>query len=398
MTRPPLGATERLYYTDSYRRVFDAQVLHVSPHARGHAVIVDRTAFFPTSGGQSHDLGTLGGAEIVDVLDDDATIVHVVTRPLEGAVHGEIDWARRFDHMQQHTGQHVLSQAARRALGAQTLSVHFGAELCTLDLDLPDLTAEGVGTMEDVANTVVFEDRPVLTRMVDETRLVELGLRRPPKKRGDVRVIEVEEFDRSACGGTHVRRTGEIGLIKVRRWERYKGGVRVEFLCGWRALHDYQWKGALVSGLAASFTVKDREVADAVSRLSGQLKERERTAADLRDRLLERETRDFLAGAPGSPKIITAVLDRSVDELLVLAGKIVATAEAAVAFATDGRLIIACSPSLGINAAAVLRSVLEPLGGRGGGRPEFAQGAVPAEAEAAAVEAARVSLERVLHA
>lgn len=396
MTTPPLGATERLYYADSYRRVFDAQVLDVTPHERGHAVVLDRTAFFPTSGGQPHDLGTLGGAEVIDVLDNDGFVIHVVTRPLAGAVRGEIKWTRRFDHMQQHTGQHVLSQAALRALGAQTLSVHFGAERCTLDLELADPGAERVAAMEDLANTVVFEDRVVLTRMVDDAVLADLGLRRPAKKRGEIRVIEVEGFDRSACGGTHVRRTGEIGLIKVRRWERYKGGVRVEFLCGWRALRDYRWKAALVSDLAASFTVKDREVADAIARLAGQLEEQERTAADLRDRLLEREAREYLAraAAAGSAKIVAAVLDRPVDEAAALAGKIVAEDLAAVAFATGGRLIIACSPSLGINAAVVLRAVLEPLGGRGGGRLEFAQGAVPADAMARVVEAARIALER----
>jgi len=391
-------ATERLYYADSYQRVFEARVLAVRPHERGQAVILDRTAFYPTSGGQPHDLGTLGDAAVLDVLDDEDVIVHVVDARVQGTVRGEIDWTRRFDHMQQHTGQHILSQAALRTCGAQTRSVHFGAEGCTLDLDLADLTGEAAAQIEDLANTVVVEDRPVLVRMVEESALPALGLRRPARKRGEIRVIEVADFDRSACGGTHVRRTGEIGMIKIRGWERYKGGLRVEFLCGWRALRDYRWKSALVADLAASFTVAEREVGDAVARLGAALRERERAAGDLRDRLLAREAADYLDAATGSPRIIAAVLDRPVDEALVLAGRIVATAEAAVAFASRGRLVVARSPSVAVDASAILRAALEPLGGRGGGRPEFAQGAVPAEAMAQAVAAARAALEQALHA
>jgi len=399
MTVPPLRATERLYYADSYQRVFDARVLDVRPHDRGHAVVLDRTAFFPTSGGQPHDLGTLGDARVIDVVDNEDTVVHVVARPIEGDVRGEIDWPRRFDHMQQHTGQHILSQAALRSLDAQTISVHFGAEVCTLDLDLSDLTPEMAARTEDLANAVIFEDRPVPVHMVDESELPTLGLRRPAKKRGQIRVVEVEEFDRSACGGTHVRRTGEIGLIKLRRWERYKGGVRVEFLCGWGALRDYRWKSTLVSDLAGSFTVKDREVAEAVGRLSGQLKERERVIADLRDRLFSSEARGYLDGARGSPKIIADVLDRSPDEAGTLAGKIVSAESSVVVFgAARGRIIIARSPSLDLDAAALLRRILEPRGGRGGGRPEFAQGALAAEALREAVESARVELRRMFDA
>lgn len=394
MATPPLGATERLYYTDSYLRAFDAHVLDAAPHERGHAVVLDRTAFFPTSGGQPNDRGRLGGADVLDVLDNDETIVHVVARPLAGAVRGEIDWARRFDQMQQHTGQHVLSQAALRVLGAQTVSVHLGEERSTLDLDRAELRSAQAEAVEDLANAVIIEDRLVQVRFVEEAALAGLGLRRPPKARAVVRVVEVEGFDRSACGGTHVRRTGEIGLIKLRRWERYKGGVRVEFLCGGRALRDYRWKHAAVAELAARLGVKDREVAEGVGRLAEQLRERERAAADLRERLLEREAQAYLARAEGTPRVVAAVVDHPVDDAVALAGKIVASGSAAVAFAAGGRIIVACSPALGIDASEVLRAVVAPLGGRGGGRPQFAQGAVPVEAQAAAIEAARDLLAR----
>ncbi|HEY3247177.1 MAG TPA: alanyl-tRNA editing protein, partial [bacterium] len=250
--------TERLYYADSFLREFDATVLEVRERGGRPAIILDRTAFYPTSGGQPHDLGRLDGAEITEVFDEDGTILHLADRALEGRVHGTIDWPRRFDHMQQHTGQHILSQAFLRVLRAGTRSVHFGADVCTLDLDIADLGPDEAGRVEDAADAIIFEDRPVVVREVDEAELPHLGLRRPAKKRGRVRIVEVQDFDVSACGGTHVRRTGEIGLIAMRRWERFKGGVRIEFFCGQRALREHRWKNAMVLDLAAELSVKDR--------------------------------------------------------------------------------------------------------------------------------------------
>ena len=389
--------TERLYYADSYLTSFYADVVALRSVDGGIAAVLSRTAFFPTSGGQPHDVGALDGAEVIDVLEEGEVILHVVTRPVAGRVHGTIDWSRRFDHMQQHTGQHILSQAALRALGAQTLSVHFGADTCTLDLDRTELTPEAAAALEDLANGVVFDDRLVHVRQVDESELPALGLRRPAKKEGLIRIVEVEEFDRSACGGTHVRRTGEVGCIKIRRWERHRGGVRLEFLCGWRALREYRWKSHLVTDLAASFTVADRDVPDAVARALTQLRAHERMVVDLRDRLLTREAADLLAAASGSPKRIAAVLPHSADEAAALAGKMTASASCvAIIGAEDGRLIIARSADLVLDARAVLRQTVERHGGRGGGRPEFAQGAVPADQVAEAVQTARAAVTGLL--
>src|SRR5256712_10638916 len=201
--------TLRLYYTDSYLAEFDATVLAVAPHGERLAVILDRSAFYPTSGGQPHDTGTLGGLSVTEVIeDDDDRVLHVVSGPITGVVTGGIDWPRRFDHMQQHTGQHILSQAFLQALGAQTRAVHLGAELSTLDLDLPDVPALSAGQLEDLANRIVFEDPPVEIRAVDESALTLLRLRRPAKKLGRFRGYDVRGFARSAYGGTHRRRSG----------------------------------------------------------------------------------------------------------------------------------------------------------------------------------------------
>jgi len=391
--------TVRLYQADSYRTEFEAAVVDVRPHGEQWAVVLDRTAFYPTSGGQPHDTGRLGGMRVTEVLEDDQErIVHIASGRVDGTVTGTIDWPRRFDHMQQHTGQHMLSQAFLQALGAQTRAVHLGATSSTLDLELSGLTAEGAGRVEDVANQIVFEDRPVNVREVDESALADLGLRRPPKKRGLIRVVEVEGFDRSACGGTHVRRTGEVGPIKIRRWEHVKGGLRVEFLCGWRALRDHRWKNALVLELAARFTVKDAELADAVDRQAAQLRERERQVGDLRERLVDLEARRLLDDLTGTPRVVAAVLPGwPAETVSALAGRLAAEAAVVAALGTaDGRLVIARSADLDLDAAAILSGVARPRGGRGGGRPAYAQGAVPAQRIGEAVEAARAEVMTVL--
>ncbi len=390
--------THRLYYADSYLREFDAQVIDVRPQGDRVAVILDQTAFYPTSGGQPNDLGTLDGHAVVDVVEEGERVLHILGEAVTGRMNGRIDWVRRFDHMQQHTGQHILSQAFLQAVGAQTRAVHFGVEASTVDIDLARLDADVAAKVEDLADTIVFEDRPVLITEVDEAALADLGLRRPPKRGGRIRIVEVDRFDRSACGGTHVRHTGEVGPIKIRRWERAKGGARAEFLCGWRALRDYRWKNALVDDLATRFTVSDRAVGDAVARLINQVKERERSLAELRDRVLATEAHERLRTARGPVKIIAEVLPgRTADELADLAGHMVADGPSVVLFgAEDGKLIFARSPDVAVDLDALLRRIAEAAGGRGGGRPQFARGAVSSSQVADVVQSARTEVMKLL--
>jgi alanyl-tRNA synthetase len=344
-------------------------------------------------------VGTLDGVQVIDVREEDGRVVHIAAAPVAGRVHGVIDWARRFDHMQQHTGQHILSQAALRTAGAETRSVHFGADTATLDLGRSDFSRREADALEDLANAVVFEDRPVLVREVDEAELPDLGLRRPAKRTGLIRVVEVEDFDRSACGGTHVRRTGEVGTITVHRWERHRGGVRLEFACGWRALRGHRRKHLLLSELAAAFTVAEGEVPEAVARLSAQVKGHERTIEDLRTRLLAREAADLLAAAEGRPKVVAAVVAYAPEEAASLAGMLAASPSCvAVIGAPGGRVVLARSADVALDAGTALRQALEPYGGRGGGRPEFAQGAVPPDRIAEAVQTARGVVQRRLQA
>jgi len=391
--------TERLYYTDAYLGTFTARVVAVEPRGPWGdrpGVILDRTAFYPTSGGQPHDTGTLAGLPVVDVLDHDDAIVHVLDRaaaasPLAAGaeVAGAVEWEPRFDHMQQHTGQHVLSAVFARVLGAETVSVHLGGS-STLDLALPSLSPDDARRVEDEANRIVFENRPVSVRFVTQEEAARLGLRRPAGRTGTIRVVEVEECDRSACGGTHVRHTGEIGPMLLRRWERTKGQTRVEFLAGWRALADYRWKHALVGEWSARLTVGDRELGAALERLAREAREQERSLAAARARLLSYEAGERLGAAPASPgrKIVRmSVSGRDPDEIRQLLREMTGR-EACVVLAGDeaaGRLYFARSPGDGPGMAAVIAQVCGSVGGRGGGTAEFAQGAVPAEVVAQAL-------------
>ncbi len=385
--------TQRLYYTDAYLRVFTARIVAVEPRGSWGdrpGVILDQTAFYPTSGGQPHDTGTLAGIPVVDVVDADEAVVHV----LDGAaaspsvaagaeVRGAVDWERRFDHMQQHTGQHVLSAVFARVLGAETVSVHLDGS-STLDLAIPALSSEDARRVEDEANRIVLENRPVTVRFVAEEEAERLGLRRPPRRSGTIRVVEVEDCDRSACGGTHVRTTGEIGPLMLRRWERTKGQIRAEFFAGWRALADYRWKHALVSEWSARLTVGDRELGTALERLAREARERERALSEARARLLTYEAAKRLAAVPASSgrKILRlAVSGRDPNEVRQLVREMTGR-EACVVLVGDeatGRLYFARSPGDGPGMAAVIGHVCGAVGGRGGGTAEFAQGAVPGE-------------------
>src|SRR5262245_23658630 len=278
--------TERLYYLDPYLREFDARVVERTTHEGKSALILDRTAFYPTSGGQPYDVGTLSNVKVTDVVDtEDGRVLHVVDRLPDGeAVKGVIDWARRFDHMQQHTGQHVLSAAFDRLLGARTESFHLGADYSTIDL-ARDLGAADVARAEAEANRVVWEDRPVAIRFASAEEAATYGLRKESKRGGTLRLIDVQDFDLSACGGTHVARTGAIGVIAVSATERFKGGLRVTFLCGGRALTGFRALRDTVAASVRALSVLPAELPVAIERLQGEQKELRYQIKNLRDQL-----------------------------------------------------------------------------------------------------------------
>jgi alanyl-tRNA synthetase len=401
---PGTAATERLYYTDAYRRTFLAGVLAVVPAAGGRTgVVLDRTVFYPTSGGQPHDTGTLAGIPVVDVVDADEHVIHVLeagsSPPGIGVeVEAEIDWDRRFDHMQQHTAQHLVSAAFLQQLRAETVAVHLG-DSSTIDFERAALSPEEALAVEDAVAEAVYDNRPVGVRFVDAGEAERMGLRRPAKRAGPLRVVEIEGLDRSACGGTHVRTTGELGPVLLRRWERAKGHLRVEFLAGWRALRDYRWKHALVAEWSGRLTVGDRELPEALGRLTARVEDRERALAASLRRLLAYEAAERLAALPAGegPKVLRLEFpQRDQNEVRLLLRELTSR-EPCVALAgvvETGRLYFVRSAGVAADMTAVLTGTARSVGGRGGGTPEAAQGTVPPAEVARALDLAVEQVRR----
>jgi alanyl-tRNA synthetase len=377
----------RLYYTDSLLREFDATVVSCGAAADGRAsVVLDRTAFYPTSGGQPFDTGTLGERRVLDVIDDDAgTIRHVVDAPVApGArVHGAVDWPRRFDHMQQHTGQHVLSAAFDRLFDLRTVSFHLGRDNATIDL-ARQVTPEEIARAESEANRVVWENRPVTVRFVAEDEATRLPLRKEPVRSGPLRLVEVTGFDLSACGGTHVPATGMIGIIAIAGWEKFKGASRVSFVCGGRALRGYGHLRDAMAAASRALSVSPAEVAATIERLQGDVKDFGRTIRRLQDEAATGRAARLRAEATtigGRLSVLRHEPGLDATGLKTLASAVVGEPGAVVMLVGDGTpapVVIARSGDVDFDAAGWLKQAAATLGGRGGGRPELAQGGLEA--------------------
>ncbi|MCG2768744.1 MAG: DHHA1 domain-containing protein [Anaerolineae bacterium] len=374
--------TVHLYHSDAYLCTFDAHVVRCWSLEDRNAVVLDQTAFYPTSGGQPHDIGTINEMSVVDVYEENGDIVHLITGNLPlGSVRGQIDWQRRLDHMQQHTGQHILSQAFLAETGAQTLSFHLGKDTSTIDLNTDHLSSEQMTRVEDRANTIVLQNRPVIIRSLTQEEVPTAGLRKPPSVKGTVRVVAVEDFDLSACGGTHLKSTGETGMIFVRRWERQHKKIRVEFLCGWRALRDHRQKNNAILHLAQSFSIGEWELLEAVERLQAEVQSCHRSLKTLREQALDHEARSLLSEAHPQDHwkiVVKAFEGRDPQEVRILALRLVHE-EGVVALlgaVNDmGRLFFARSSDLPMDMGELLRETCEAIGsGGGGGRANLAQG------------------------
>jgi alanyl-tRNA synthetase len=385
--------TNRLYYTDAYRAAFTATVVDRS--ADGLRVYLDETAFYPTSGGQLHDVGTLGGVAVVDVVDEDDRIAHVLAAPLDAAsVEGQIDWARRFDHMQQHTGQHLLSAVFEDLFGFATVSVHFGPDYSTLDLAAESVSRAQLLEAESRANALVAEARPVTVTFEDAAAAT--GLRKPSDRQGTLRIVSIDAVDRSACGGTHVRTTAEIGAIMLRGTEKVRKATRVQFVCGARALdrarRDFESLGQIAAALSAS--------PDDVASLIGAQAERAK-AADAARKRLERElatyrARDSYENTQPDGRGIRTIVVRdaeSIDDLRALAQAAIALPKVVVvgALKDPPSVLLASSEDSGVDAGRILKERLAAAGGRGGGSPRIAQGSLPDAAASDAIVATLVS-------
>jgi alanyl-tRNA synthetase len=400
--------TERLYYHDSFLREFDAQVLSCEPDESGAnerwRVTLDRTAFYPTSGGQPHDVGKLGDARVVDVADSDDgnQIVHYTSAPVKpGHVRGEIDWPRRIDHMQQHTGQHLLSAAFIELFNFPTVSFHLGRDVSTIDLDAPSIVARHLEEAEHRTNEVIFEDRIVAVRFGTAEELAEAGIRKKVDREGVLRAIEVEGFDRQPCGGTHLARTGQAGMLLMRKLERRRDAWRVEFVCGFRALAAARNDFATLTQTASLLSCGLPDVPGIVAKTIEERRSQYSTAKRLEERLAELESRALLAqGIPSStegPRVVSIVLEDSTPAYLgLLAARTVAekNAVALLGGRATGHVVFAQSSGAGADMGKLMRETLREFGGKGGGGKDFAQGSIPNPPELESViSRARKALE-----
>jgi alanyl-tRNA synthetase len=378
--------TTRLYYTDPLRLTFDARVQRCEPaqasHPGGFAVWLSESAFYPTTGGQPFDTGRLGDAGVVDVFEDvDGDVVHVTDRPLEPGttVAGAVDAGRRLDHRQQHSGQHVLSAAFVRTAKVATLSFHLGGAVSTIDL-AREVTPAEIAAAEDAANAVILEHRPVTIRFVSGEEAAALPLRKEPKRTGELRIIDIADWDVSACGGTHVGHTGEIGPIAVRGWERFKGGTRLEFVCGRRTLATFHELRDVVTAASRLLSVLPNELSVAIARVQDEARDLRRSQRDLQAELAGFRATALAASAEAVGPyraVLASIPGADGNALKALAVAIVAQPGLVAVLVGDARPAVAVvgrSADVAVDAAGLFKALVGRFGGKGGGRPDLAQG------------------------
>lgn len=398
--------TQRCYYQDAYTKVFTAKVVERIELDKQPALILNKTYFYPTSGGQPADRGYINNVPVVDVVirDEDQAIVHVLDGEVwSDEVEGRINWPRRFDHMQQHTGQHILSQAFIQSASARTVGFHLSESSVTIDLECDEMHPAQIEAAETLANQVVWDDRPVRVHLVPLEKAEKLNLRKlPDVERDSVRLIDIAEFDLTACGGTHVSRTGAVGLIKILRVEPNRGNYRIEFNCGKRALSDYRHKNRIINRLAAEFTTGYTELEHSVAKLRDEVKQLQRQNRIHRDEVMQLLSSRMLDNAQerNGHRIVTkAFQDRDPDDLKVLAGQLIREPGVVALLGLSGsnaRLLFARSESALGAMDELLKPALDVLGNaNGGGSAHFAQGGGP-PADIERIERALARAERLL--
>jgi len=400
--------TDRLYYHDSFLYDFDAEVRSVVESPRP-GLILDRTAFYPTSGGQIHDTGSITSVKdasaklrVTEVVDaEDGHVVHYLEAPLKDVqagsrVHGEVDSARRRDHMQQHSAQHVLSAAFVRLFNMPTVSFHMADDYCSIDLDTPSLTQKQIEAAEKLTNEIVLENRPVDVRFVSRAEAEKLGLRKlPPAERDQLRLIDIQDFDLTACGGTHVAQTGQIGGVLLRKSEKVRQGYRVEFVAGKRAVLTARRDFSTLTETAALFSAGIYDVPQQARKALDEIKSLRKQREQSQEDLAAAQAEALLAEIPernGRKLVVRTFADRDLNFVKLLAQKITRQFPSVALLATSSSqpaLVFAQSAGQPYDMAALLKETMSTLGGRGGGSKDLAQGGVPAsEGLAAALAAA----------
>ena len=386
--------TERLYYDDAYLTEFDAVVTDCAEHEGQYRVWLDRSAFYPTSGGQPFDTGTIGEAKVTDVVvDSEHDVYHVVDRPLEVGerVHGRIDWPRRFDHMQQHAGDHMIASAIWRLLGGVTIGLHISHDVSTIDVAMPEgvtrISPEDIRRVEADVNERIQRDVPVRCWFPEPEELERLPLRKKPTVSEHVRVVAIGEDEMVACGGTHPSTAGQLGMVKILGVAPARGKMRVSFVAGMRAFADYQQKHDIAQETSNLLSTAIENLPAHVETLQEALKKAEGELNHLRREAALKALDEAVATAealPNGSRLVARLLQTDVNALKDAASKLIRQPGRVVLLASDSgdghaAFVFARSQDVDIHMGQLLSSAAKPLGGKGGGRPDFAQGGGPVE-------------------
>ncbi len=379
--------TKKLFYDDAYITRFETAVNRQGQDKDGrHFVVLEQTAFYPTGGGQPFDEGILDGITVLDVEEKDGEIRHYVEKSfkeLPETITGEIDWKRRFDHMQQHAGQHILSAAFAEALGYETVSFHLGKETLTIDLAVENMTEEDAGKAEALANAVIREARPIEIKWMTSEEAAAYPLRKALAVSDDVRLVIIPDFDYNGCGGTHPRSTSEVGAIKILDWEKHRGHIRLQFVCGDRVLKQLHQKNDVLKDLTAVLQSPQDNMKEAACQLLDKIKVQEKQLEEVKQELLKYEAKDLAGEAVkltgGAAFIKGAYQDRPIQELQQLARQLIAAREEAIVFLAvqnDAKLQIvgAKGKHADTNLKELAPKIFALINGKGGGKEDFIQG------------------------
>lgn len=384
--RKVINLENKLYYLDAYLQSFFAKVVKEDVDTEGQPyVVLDKTAFYPTGGGQPNDEGTINDIKVLNVEETNGEIRHYLEKSLNSQgekIFGVIDWERRFDHMQQHAGQHILSAAFDQLFELKTKGFHLGKEIVTIDLDTEDLSEQQIEEAEGLANQVILENILIETKWVTEEELAQYSLRKETKVKEDIRLVIISDFDYNGCGGTHPLATGEIRALKILGVERQKKKIRVQFVCGNRILDQLQQKQQVLLELTKLLSAPEKEMASAVNRILGGRKELEKALEEANDKLLQYEAKDLIGfiHSAKEEKVITRVFqNRTIHELQKLARLIMLEEEKAIVFfvsENEGRIqLVGARGQLGaLNMKKIISELLPLINGKGGGNDSFAQG------------------------
>ncbi|MDC3424589.1 DHHA1 domain-containing protein [Aquibacillus sp. 3ASR75-11] len=376
--------TEKLFYQDPYIKSFSAQILQSRKDEQGrYYVVLDQTAFYPTGGGQPHDTGTINDVQVYDVEEVEGEVRHFVDTPIEEKeCVGEIDLGRRFDHMQQHAGQHILTAAFEEMYGYKTVSFHLGKEICAIDLEIPALQEEEANNVEDRVNAIILENRPIEARWVTANEIDNFPLRKDLSVKENIRLVIIPDFDYNGCGGTHPNSTGQVSSVKILHWEKQKNSIRVHFICGNRVLKQLHEKHQVIQRLNALLSAPQEDLEAATNHVKEQQKSLEKTVSELKTELMEEEAHGLIdqATTMENDRLVKKVYkERPMNELQQLAKHITKKADSIMVLLVsekDDKLQVVCARSqdIDMNMKELIASVLPKINGRGGGNAMIAQG------------------------